>query len=151
MNETEVLLKTHQFLKSQPLERQSVVRLFTDVHSTLLSHPALAPFQRFTLDIGDFVVHPDMVGQLGDGETIFAVEAKGDTDLLKGLAQAELYQAGFHYAFLATDAGALGTSLVAFAHRKNVGVMAVGDTVTLVHTVLLGDIGTAVAHYIPPR
>lgn len=87
MDETKVLIKTHQFLKSQHLSQQSVVRLYTDAHSTLLGHKVLEPFQRFTLDMGDFVLHPDLVGQLDDGETIFAVEAKGETDLVKGLAQ----------------------------------------------------------------
>jgi hypothetical protein len=131
MNKTEVLLRTHRFLKSQPLGQQDVLRLFTDAYSTLLAHKALAPFQRFTLDMGDFVMHPDLVGQLNDGETIFAIEAKGDTDLLKGLAQAEMYQSGFHYAFLAADAGALGTSLVEFARRKDIGVIAVSDEVAI--------------------
>lgn len=133
MNEPEVLLKTHKFFKSQSLGQQSVVRLFTDVHNTLLSYKELAPFQRFTLDMGDFVMHPDLVGQLSDGETIFAVETKGDTDLLRGLAQAEMYQVGFHYTFLAADAVALGTSLVDFARRKNVGIVAVSDDVVIGH------------------
>jgi hypothetical protein len=133
MIETEVLLKTHRFLRSQNLDQQSVVRLFTDAHSTLLPHKALAPFQRFTLDMGDFVMHPDLVGQLSDGESVFAIEAKGDSDLLKGLIQAEMYQTGFHYAFLAADAAALGTSLVDFAKRKNVGIIAVSDNARLAH------------------
>lgn len=133
MNEQEVLLKTHKFFKLQHLNNQSVVRLFTDAHSTLLPYKELAPFQRFTLDLGDFVMHPDLVGQLSDGETIFAVETKGDTDLLRGLAQAEMYQVGFHYTFLAADAKALGTSLVDFARRKNVGIVAVSDSVTIGH------------------
>lgn len=133
MNEQEVLLKTHKFFRSQQLNRQTVVRLFTDAHNTLLPYKELAPFQRFTLDLGDFVMHPDLVGQLSDGETIFAVEAKGDTELLKGLAQAEMYQVGFHYTFLAADAVALGTSLVDFARRKNIGIIAVSESVIISH------------------
>jgi hypothetical protein len=97
MKEVEVIRKTHQFLKSQGLAQKQVVRIYTDAHHTLLPYKELQPFQRFTLDLGDFVLYPDLVGQLNDGESIFAVEAKGDNDLLKGLAQAEMYQAGFHY------------------------------------------------------
>jgi hypothetical protein len=69
-------------------------------------------------------MHPDLVGQLADGATLFGVEAKGTTDVLTGLAQAEAYQAGFHLTFLAADASVLGDSYVAMAQRKNVGVIA---------------------------
>lgn len=132
MNEPDVVLKVHKFLREgQGPWQHEVVRLYTDVHSSLLPYRALAPFQRFTLDVGDFVMHPDLVGQLSDGETIFALEAKGETELLKGLAQAEMYQTGFHYTLLAADAAALGESLIGFARRKNVGVLAVGDAVTV--------------------
>lgn len=133
MNEQEVLLKTHNFFKSHYFNQQNVARLYTDVHSTLLPYKELAPFQRFTLDLGDFVMHPDLVGQLNDGETIFAVEVKGETDLLRGLAQAEMYQLGFHYSFLAADVTAWGTSLVDFAKQKNVGVLAISDSVSVAH------------------
>ena len=133
MNETEVILKTHDFLRSTPLGLQGVTRLFTDAYSSLLPYSSLAPFQRFILDMGDFVLHPDLVGQLDDGETVFAVEAKGETDLLKGLIQAEVYQTGFHLAFLAADSAALGTRLVEFAMRKGIGVIAVGISVAITH------------------
>ncbi|OUL27246.1 hypothetical protein BV378_11465 [Nostoc sp. RF31YmG] len=132
--EVKVILKTHDFLKSHGLYQQNITRIYTDAHHTLLSHKVLEPFQRFTLDMGDFVLHPDLVGQLSDGETIFAVEAKGDDDLLKGLAQAEMYQAGFHHSFLAADATAWGTSLIDFARRKNVGVITVSDTVKIIYS-----------------
>jgi hypothetical protein len=133
MNETEVLLKIHKFFKSRKLGQDSVVRLFTDSHPTLLPYKELAPFQRFTLDMEDFVMHPDLVGQLSDGATLFAVEAKGDRDLLKGLTQAEMYQNGFHYTFIAADQASLGRSLISFAKRKNVGVIAAGDKVKITH------------------
>lgn len=132
MTETEVLLKTHKFLKNTRLWNHSVVRLFTDAHSTLLPYKALNPFQRFTLNMGEFVLHPDLVGQLGDGETIFAVEGKGETDLLKGIAQAEMYQLGFHCAFIAADADALGTRLVEYARDKEIGVILVSDEARLI-------------------
>ena len=133
MNETEVVLRTHSFLEATQIDHQKVVRLYTDAYSALLGYPALAPFQRFTLDMGDFVMYPDLVGQLGDGETIFAIEAKGETDLLKGLIQAEMYQTGFHLAFLAADSAVLGTRLVEFAMRKSIGVIAVGTSVAITH------------------
>jgi len=132
--EQNVILKTHRFLKSGELTDQTVARLFTDAHGTLLNYSALEPFQRFILDLKDFALHPDLVGQLSDGETLFAVEAKGSTDIIKGLAQAEMYQAGFHYSFLAAEAAALTPSHIKFACRKNIGIIAVSDTVTIAHT-----------------
>jgi hypothetical protein len=118
MIEAEVVQKIHLFLKSHSLADQSVLRLYTDAHTTLLPHKTLSPFQRFTLDLGDFVMHPDLVGQFTDGETIYAIEAKGSDHLIKGLAQAEMYQAGFHFTYLAAEATSLGTSLIDFAKRK---------------------------------
>lgn len=134
MKEEEVIVKTHHFLKSEGLGEQSLVRIYTDVHSTLLSYKELQPFQRFTLNLGDFVLHPDLVGQLSDGESIVAIEAKGDSDLIKGLAQAEMYQSGFHQVFLAAEAGAWGTTLPKFARQKNIGIIAVSDSVKIVYS-----------------
>ncbi len=133
MKETEVLQIVHNYISHSGLAGQSAARLFTDAHHTLLPFKGLSPFQRFTLQMGDLVLHPDLVGQFDDGESLFAIEAKGDDDLLKGLAQAEMYQYGFHYAYLAADASAFGNSLVDVARRKNIGVLAVGDEVRVVH------------------
>ncbi|MDF1665317.1 MAG: hypothetical protein P1V97_26385 [Planctomycetota bacterium] len=137
MNEVEVIRKSRRFLQKKGLFNQSVSRLFTDSHSTLTSENDLKPFQRFTVDMKDFVVHPDLVGQLADGETLIAVETKGESDLLKGLAQAELYQVAFHGTLLAADSGKLTTAFVDYARRKGVGVLAVGDEVKLAHPPLL--------------
>ncbi|MBW4419890.1 MAG: hypothetical protein KME13_11755 [Myxacorys californica WJT36-NPBG1] len=136
MREEDVLLKTHSFLKAQGLNGQSIVRLYTDAHHTLLKNQKLQPFQRFTLNMGDFVLHPDLVGQLDDGESIFALEAKGavgTSELVRGLAQAELYQSGFHYSFLATVVNGLGENLLQFARRKNIGVIAVSEDVKILN------------------
>jgi hypothetical protein len=133
MTEPEVLIKVHRFLLHDYPFGDTVVRIYTDVHASLLSLPQLAPFLRFTVDLGDLVLHPDLVGQLSDGETLFAVEAKGNTDLIRGLAQAELYQSGFHRTYLAASTHALGRSLVAFARQKNVGIIAVDSSVEIVH------------------
>ncbi|MGD1858071.1 MAG: hypothetical protein ACFB2W_27865 [Leptolyngbyaceae cyanobacterium] len=84
--EADVALRTRKFLKTGKVAEQSISRLYTDAHSTLLTHKSLSPFQRFTVDLGDFVMHPDLVGQLTDGETLFAIEAQGTSDLIKGLA-----------------------------------------------------------------
>lgn len=134
MTEPEVVRTVHRFLGRETLLSRGVSRLYTDAHHTLLPYADLRPFQRFTLDVGDFAAHPDLVGQLDDGETLFAVEAKGEFDLLKGLAQADLYQNGFHCTFLAADAGVLGSSLLSLARDKNVGVLAVSDTVEVAYT-----------------
>jgi hypothetical protein len=42
-----------------------------------------------------------------------------------------MYQAGFHYSFLAADAGGLTSSHIKFARRKNIGILAVSDSVTI--------------------
>jgi hypothetical protein len=131
ITEPEVIRKIHKFINSGKLLDQSVSRLFTDAHTSLCCYPDLKPFQRFTLDLEDFVLHPDLVGQFSDGETLFAIEAKGSTDIIKGLSQAEMYQAGFHYSFLAADAGGLTSSHIKFARRKNIGILAVSDSVTI--------------------
>ncbi|MDF1667915.1 MAG: hypothetical protein P1V97_39625 [Planctomycetota bacterium] len=133
MNELEVIKRVHKFLTKNCVLDQKFSRLFTDPHPTLINETGLKPFQRFTVDMKDFVVHPDLVGQLVDGETLIAVEAKGKTDLLKGLAQAELYKVAFHGTLLAANAGKLTTAFVDYAQRKGVGVLAVGDEVKLAH------------------
>jgi len=133
MTESEVILKAHAYFRSHGICEQPVARIYTDAHSTLLPHKSLRPFQRFTVSRGDFVLHPDLVGLLRDGETIFAVEAKGKADLLKGLTQAEMYRAGFHLSFLAADRDALGESFIQIARSKDVGILSVGDEVTIVH------------------
>lgn len=133
MTEQEVVLKTHRFLMAHSsIDRQRIVRLYTDADSRLISNKELAPFQRFSLNMGDFVLHPDLVGQLSDGETILAIEAKGNKDLLKGLIQAEMYQTGFHYSFLTAESNAWGNTFVELARRKNLGVIAVDDDVKLI-------------------
>jgi hypothetical protein len=133
MKELDVILKTHHYLKTSLLVGQFTSRLFTDTHTTLLPYSALQPFQRFTLEMGDFVLHPDLVGQLEDGATLYAIEAKGNDDLIKGLSQAEMYQTGFHFSFLVADSASLGSTMVNIARKKNIGIMAVSDDVKILH------------------
>lgn len=64
------------------------------------------------------------VCRLADGETLVAVEAKGGADLLRGIAQAELYRRGFHLALLAC-AGRPPQELLTLARQRSVGVLAV--------------------------
>jgi hypothetical protein len=68
MNEAKVVKRVHRFLQSTTLEDQKMTRLYTDAHHTLLPNKELRSFQRFTLDLGDDAVHPDLVGQLDDGD-----------------------------------------------------------------------------------
>jgi len=79
--------------------------------------PELKPFQRFALDLGDRIIHPDLVGQFADGETLLAVEGKGAGGLTKGLTQALQYKEGFHLSFLAASTAAIGLSVERFARR----------------------------------
>lgn len=128
--EPDVVEHVHAFLK-----QRSVARLYTDSHDSLQGRAALEPYQRFTIDLGEFVVHPDLVALEADGETLLAIEAKGSgyRDAFTGLTQAELYQVAFHRTYLAADAGSIPERLKAFARLKNVGLLAVGDTVQVVY------------------
>ena len=133
MKEAEVVKRVHRFLKRSTLQDRQVARLYTDAHHTLLPNKELRPFQRFTLDLGDYAVHPDLVGQLNDGETLLAVEAKGNGDITRGLAQAQQYQEGFHLSLLASNASAIGSSVERFARRESIGLLAVTGEVQVIY------------------
>jgi hypothetical protein len=101
LSKPEVVEQVHAFLK-----RRAVTRLYPDSHDSLRGRPVLEPYQRFTVDLGEFVVHPDLVALEADGETLVAIKAKGSgyRAAFAGLTQAELYQVAFHRTYLAADA-----------------------------------------------
>lgn len=127
MREIDVLRHTHSFLRQHGLAQHRVLDLYTDAHSSLVGEPSLRPFQRFTLALEGLTVHPDLVGRLDDGETTFAIEAKGTEDLLRGLAQASAYRFGFHLTLLAATAP-IAPDLVTLARQQHVGIIAVQPT-----------------------
>src|SRR5262249_20068018 len=88
-----------------------------------------------SVDLGEFVVHPDLVALEADGETLVAVEAKGTgcRGAFAGLTQAEVYQVAFHRTYLAADAGSIPERLIASASLKNVGLLAVADQVRVIY------------------
>ncbi|MFM2069356.1 MAG: hypothetical protein RLZZ584_4265 [Pseudomonadota bacterium] len=133
MNEAAVVQRVHTFLSTQGIEGVRTSRLFTDPHPTLIGFPSLKPFQRFSLDFDDFAVHPDLLGQETGSESLIAVEAKGGNDLLKGLAQAEIYQHGVQRSFLAAPAAALSDTLVNMARAKEVGILSVQESVQAIY------------------
>lgn len=137
MEELQVVSRTRTYLKRSKICGRGLSQLYTDAHPSLLLEPKLEPFQRFRLELDDVVVHPDLVGQLDDGETLIAVEVKGEKDVLKGIAQAAVYQYGFHGTFMAADASALGTTWVRHARSKGVGIISVDDDVRLIHAPVL--------------
>jgi len=124
VKEIEVIRRTKSFLKADGLCGRRVLDLYVDAHPALTGDRSLEPFQRFTLAFDGFAAHPDLAGRLDDGETTFSVEAKGDDDLLHGIAQADLYRAGFHLALFAC-AGVPSPDLVTIARQPGVGVLAV--------------------------
>lgn len=124
MQEIDVLRQTKDFLRSQGLLGRQVTELYTDSHPILLADPRLEPFQRFTLQFDTFSVHPDLVGRLDDGETVFAIEVKGESDWLKGIAQADTYRQGFHASMIAVS-GTPSEDIRTFARQRSVGVIAV--------------------------
>jgi hypothetical protein len=98
--------------------------MYTDAHPTLLADASLRPFQRFTLAPEGLVVHPDLVRRLDDGETTFAIEAKGTDDLRTGLVQAANYRLGFNLVLLAAVAS-ISPDVVTLACQIYVGALAV--------------------------
>ncbi|PDV99275.1 hypothetical protein [Candidatus Chloroploca asiatica] len=123
MREIEVIRETRRLLQAHGLLGQPILDLYTDAHPSLIGDPSLEPFQRFTLQFDAFATHPDLVGRLADGSTMFAVEAKGEADWLKGLAQAETYRYGFHAVLMAV-AGTPSPDLLTFARQRGVGILA---------------------------
>jgi hypothetical protein len=124
VQEIEVIRSARTFLHQHGLQGKKVLNLYTDAHPSLLTEREIRPFQRFTLAFDTFSMHPDLVGRLNDGETTFAIEAKGTSDLLKGIAQAEVYRNGFHLAIFAS-AGQPSRDLVNLARQRDIGVLAV--------------------------
>ena len=133
MTEPEVLQKVHQFLKAGSHSPSSTHLLYTDAHPTLTGIRQLKPFQRVSLNLGGYMVHPDLVGQLSDGETLLAVEAKGTSNITKGLAQAQYYQEGFHISCFAAASTAIGDWTLDFARQHNLGLLSVSDSVQIAH------------------
>ena len=133
MDEPTVLKKVHSFLRNESVAGLNASRMYSDAHATLIKHGSLAPFHRFRIDFGDFSVHPDLVAQLNDGEMLLAVEGKGESGILNGLFQAEMYQVATQLSFLAAPANCLNDSLIQIAKSKGVGVLAVTDDVQPLH------------------
>lgn len=122
MRELEVLQKVKQYLKENGLGGRKVLETYTDPHPSLQGDKLLEPFQRFALPLDGAVVHPDLVGRLDDGETTFAIEAKGAEDYLLGLSQAGSYRLGFHLALLACAAPP--GMVLSMAYQQQVGLLA---------------------------
>jgi hypothetical protein len=133
VNEPEVVQRVHRFLMKRGIDGTPTPRLFTDPHPTLTGLSALRPFQRFRIDVGGLVAHPDLFGQEDGQGSLFAIEAKGLTDHLKGLAQAEFYQQGVQRSFLAAPGQVWTDGLLEQARQKGVGVLAVGEEVKVLH------------------
>lgn len=124
MQEIDVIRQARAYLHKHGVDGKEVLDLYTDAHPSLLSDVSLRPFQRFTLAFDTFSVHPDLVGRLKDGETTFAIEAKGTADFVKGIAQAGTYRNGFHLSLFAS-AGRPSRDFVGLARQHQVGVLAV--------------------------
>jgi hypothetical protein len=154
VNESEVVERVHRYLLTALIDGERLSRLYTDPHPTLTSLSSLRPFQRFSVDFGDFAVHPDLLGQQAGSESLLAVEAKGDADLPWGIAQAEMYQRGVQRSFLAAPAAVLSSAIVDLARSKEVGVLSVSDVVeplyvpearrplNAVYSALIADLGS---------
>lgn len=133
MREGDVIQAVHTALRSEGLGGKDVTDLFVDAHPTLRGMATLRPIQRFTLALDGMTVHPDLVGRFAREATTFAIEATGEDDLLRGLAQAAAYRFGFHQSFLACAGPAPG-DLVVLAREQHVGVLEIyPDRLTLTH------------------
>lgn len=69
--------------------------------------------------------YPDVLG-FTDANRVFAIEVKGERELLRGIGQALTYQEGAHVSYLAGDAGAVAGH-ADLLQSKGVGVIAVDD------------------------
>lgn len=129
MNEPEVVSRTHAFLSRWRLEDKPFAHLFTDPHPTLTSIASLKPFQRFRIEYAGLTLHPDLVCHQSASQSLIAVEAKGEGDLLQGLSQAEAYLSAVQRSFLAIPAERVTEALVGSAQARGVGVIAVDQQV----------------------
>ena len=132
MTEPDVVYHVRRHLHSHGLHNRGVALAYTDAHPSLARDPRLRRLghvQRFAIDADGQIVHPDIVGQLDDGESLFAIEAKGDTDLLKGVAQASLYAPSVHTIWLAAPESALAKAPAALreAQLRGLGVLSVDE------------------------
>ncbi len=129
MHEPDVIRVIKRYLTQHGLAGHSVAELYTDAHPTLVGYRDLKPFQRFTLPLDGMHVYPDLVGRLDDGETMFAIEAKGSNgNALQGVMQAASYRAGFHRSLLALPNEPHG-EVRSLAHQLHVGLLvAQGNT-----------------------
>jgi hypothetical protein len=102
LDEPQVVERKHRFLLDP-----AVSRLFTDSHDSQFGGAARSskPYQRFTVDHGDFVVHPDLVALASDGETLVAVEAKGSgyREAMLSLKSSRALSSAFHRTRPAVD------------------------------------------------
>lgn len=134
MNEAEVIQRVHRHLLRRGLDGGRVARLFTDPHHTLTGLKDLRPFQRFSIGTSGSVFHPDLLAQMMDGDSLMAVEAKGEGDHWKGLIQAEMYQLGVQRSFIALPRRSLTELIEAEARRRGIGVLSVeGEDVRVLH------------------
>jgi len=69
---------------------------------------------------------PDVIG-FTNTNCVFAIEVKGDDDLLKGIGQALTYQQGAHTSYLAAEGSAM-RQVSNVAHAKGLGTIKVNDT-----------------------
>jgi len=69
---------------------------------------------------------PDVIG-FTNTNRVFAIEVKGDDDLLKGIGQALTYQQGAHTSYLAAEGSAM-RQVSNVAHAKGLGTIKVNDT-----------------------
>jgi hypothetical protein len=132
MQEPDVIRATKRYLSSNGIAGHRVLDLYTDAHPSLIRYQELKPFQRFTLPLDGMNVYPDLVGRLDDGETVFAVEAKGGNgDALQGLMQAASYRAGFHRSLLALPTPPTG-EVRTLAQQLHVGLIVVHDDIGVI-------------------
>lgn len=137
MNEVDVIKCIYDATKSGIIEEFDRNDIYLDYHPSLSSLFAGRSVQRFSLPLSGFTVHPDIVGRMPDGDSLYAIEAKGFRDSLKGIAQAEIYQFGFHASYFALPAEGLSPVIVDLAKRKNVGLIIADQDCEIVHNPVL--------------
>lgn len=137
MNEIDVIRSIYDAAKSGAIKEFDQDDIYLDYHPSLSSLFTGRSVQRFSLPLSGFTVHPDIVGRMPDGDSLYAIEAKGFRDSLKGLAQAEIYQFGFHASYFALPAERLSPIIIELAKRKNIGLIATDQKCQIIHSPVL--------------
>ncbi|GAB5550248.1 MAG: hypothetical protein SangKO_100080 [Sandaracinaceae bacterium] len=139
MTEPEVVYHVLRHIRKHGLHGQDVAKSFVSPDRGTKSFAPLGALEEREGDLfqkikvtyeGQQDFYPDIIGLLADGETLFAIEAKGKRHHLGGVTQAESYRAGVQSCWFAGPASAFARQPKAgdCAQKADIGVLVVDET-----------------------